>query len=209
MLACASLLLSSAFCAPFSPNAPVVARNTLAKRTEPSTGDDDFPDVEPHPNELDKVEGAFHDAVELISYALNDLKGKDNTIFLHYFNEGDKDNVRKVFETILGQTTVPLNPSTGNEMLKNLHVQKNDVDNLCGDGRTLAYTSGHETDTPYIVLCPNAFKKKGVTAINGAENPADNPDDAKFYIDCDELAANGHVSYLMNSLGATLLHEYT
>ena len=58
------------------------------------------------------------------------------------------------------------------------------------------------------MLCPPAFNKKGVTYINGAENPADNDVDAKFYIHCETLRANGHISYLMNLLGATLLHEY-
>ncbi|KAI4183438.1 MAG: hypothetical protein LQ346_006333 [Caloplaca aetnensis] len=62
--------------------------------------------------------------------------------------------------------------------------------------------------TAYIILCPPAFNKKGVTAINGAENLADNEDDVKFYIDCNTLNANGHISYLINSLGATMLYEY-
>lgn len=91
-----SLLLSPAFCAPFSPNAPVVARNVLAKRAVPDTGDD-FPDTEPHPSNLDKVEAGFNDAIELASYALTELAQDDNTILKHYFNEGDKDEVKNVF----------------------------------------------------------------------------------------------------------------
>ncbi|KAL8899562.1 MAG: hypothetical protein Q9207_006134 [Kuettlingeria erythrocarpa] len=196
-------VFSSVFGAPLTSDAPVVTRNFLAKRSggEPGTGDDDFPDLEPHPNDLDKVEGAFHDAAELASYAINTLNKDDNTIFLHYFNEGDKDNVKTVFETILGTTTIPEDPSTGNDLLSKIHVQKKDTNNECG-GRTLAYMKNVEDDgTAYIVLCPPAFNKKGVTAINGAENPADNEEDAKFYIHCDTLNANGHVSYLMSSLG--------
>ncbi|KAL8760570.1 MAG: hypothetical protein Q9184_003252 [Pyrenodesmia sp. 2 TL-2023] len=212
LVACIAVL-SSIFCAPLGPNAHVVIRNFLAKRSggEPTTGDDDFPDIEPHPNDLDKVEGAFHDAAQLASSAIDYLTGSENTIFLHYFNEGDKDNVKKVFETILGTTTIPEDPSTGNDLLSNIHVQKKDANGGC-DGRTLAYLKHLDDDDTderaYIVLCPPAFNKKGVTLINGAENPADNGEDAKFYISCEELNTNGHVSYLMNSLGATLFHEY-
>ncbi|KAL8916908.1 MAG: hypothetical protein Q9208_008272 [Pyrenodesmia sp. 3 TL-2023] len=209
VVACIAVL-SPIFCAPLTPNAPVVTRNFLAKRSggEPNTGEDDFPDIEPHPNDLDKVEGGFRDAVLLASHAIKYLTGSDNTIFLHYFNEGDKDNVKKVFETVLGTTIVPEDPRTGNDMLSTVLVQKNDPFIYCV-GRTLAYFKNPDAGDPddegeYLVLCPNAFNKKGVNDIEGAENPAD----AKFYITCAELYANGHVSYLMNFLGATLLHEY-
>ena len=207
LLASASLLLSPAFCAPFSPNAPVIARNVLAKRADPDTGDD-LPDTQPHPNNLDKVEAGFNDAIELASYALTNLAGNDNTILKHYFRDGDKDRVKNVFQTVIGTKNTPAQPGTGNDKLGNIFVQTQDPKKRCKNGRTLAFMEDFNTDKPFIVLCPNAFKKKGVTAIKGAENPATNPDDAKFYISCDKLDANGHVSYLMNSLGATFLHEY-
>ncbi len=208
LLACSSLLLSAAFSLPSAPTilgiAPTTGRNVLSKRAEPTTGDD-LPDTDTHPNQLDQVETAFNDALELASYVNNSID-TDTTIFPNYFNEGDRAGVKNVFIAILG-TGDPQAP-VGNDLLGNLHVQTTDTNNLC-NGPTLAYTNGHDTDSPYIVLCPNAFKKKAVTALKGADNPADNPADAAWYIDCDELAANGHVSYLMNSLGATLLHEYT
>lgn len=206
--ACASLLFSTAFSFPSAPtflhNVPGTARNVLSKRGEPTTGDD-LPGSDNHPNQLDQVETAFRDALDLASYAVNSIDS-DTTIFPNYFDEGDKAGVKNVFLAILGDGGSS-NPE-GNDLLGDLHVQTTDTDNLC-DGRTLAYTNGHDTSSPYIVLCPNAFKKKAVTPLEGADNPSDNPDDAKWYIDCDELVANGHVSYLMNSLGATLLHEYT
>lgn len=207
LLACASLLLSPVFCAPFSPNAPVVARNVLAKRANPDTGDD-FPDTDPHPNNLDKVEAGFNDAIELAAYALTELARDDNTILKHYFNEGDKDKVKNVFQTLIGTTNTPEAPATGNDKLGDILIQTKDPNGRCKNGDTLAFMENFNTNKPFIVLCPNVFKKKAVTSLNGADNPADNPDDAKFYIGCDELNANGHVSYLMNSLGATLLHEY-
>ena len=49
LLASASLLLSFAFYAPFSPNVPVISRNILVKSAEPNAGDD-LPVVEPHPD---------------------------------------------------------------------------------------------------------------------------------------------------------------
>lgn len=202
------LLLPAAFSFPSVPtilgNPPTTGRKVLSKRAEPTTGDD-LPDTDNHPNQLDQVETAFNDALELASYVNNSID-TDTTIFPNYFDEGDRAGVKNVFIAILG-TGDPQAP-VGNDLLGNLHVQTTDTNNLCG-GPTLAYTNGHDTDSPYIVLCPNAFKKKAVTALNGADNPADNPADAAWYISCEELAANGHVSYLMNSLGATLLHEYT
>lgn len=67
-------------------NASAVAPASIVKRTEPTTGYDDFPpNKKPHPNPLDKVEGAFHDALELAAAAVTDLNSKNNTIFLHYF----------------------------------------------------------------------------------------------------------------------------
>ncbi|KAI9809560.1 MAG: hypothetical protein M1827_006795 [Pycnora praestabilis] len=191
-----------------TPNAAVYARNILSKRTEPTTGDDDFPDTDPHPNHLDQVETAFNDALELASYAINAIDS-DTTIFPNYFNPGDKAGVKNVYVAILGTTTIPENPTTGNALLANLHIQTNDANGLC-DGRTLSYTNDQSATEPYIVLCPNAFKKKAVTILKGAPDPEDNPADAAHYITCLDLqASGGHVTYLMNSLGATLLHEYT
>ena len=206
VLACAYLLLAPTHCAPTSPNAPVIVRNFLEKRTFPDTGDD-LPDTPNHPNFLDQTETAFSDAAELAAYAITNIDG-DTTIFPHYFNEGDRANVKRVYVAILGQTTFPQNPETGNALLGNIMVQTTDAQNECSE-RTLAYMGDSETQNPFIVLCPNAFKKKAVTLLKGAPDPATNPDSAKWYVQCPELAANGHVSYLMNSLGGTILHEYT
>ena len=200
-------LFLPAFCLPAqSTDAALQARNVLAKRTNPDTGDD-LPDTDDHPNQLDQVETAFNDALELASYVLSNIDG-DTTIFPNYFDEGDRAGVKNVFTAIMGTTSIPENPTTGNDLLGNLLVQTTDTDGLCTD-QELAYSNDEDPQNPFIVLCPNAFKKKAVTALNGAENPADNPDDAKHYISCDDLKINGHVSYLMNSLGSTLLHEYT
>ncbi|KAK4693733.1 hypothetical protein P7C71_g3720, partial [Lecanoromycetidae sp. Uapishka_2] len=211
LLTYASLMLPTILSTPtgpwHSPNAAVVTRNVLLKRTFPDTGVD-FPDTEPHPNPLDQVETAFNDAAELASYVLTSID-TDTTIYPHYFNEADRAGVKSVYTSILGTTAIPQNPSTGNDLLGNILVQRNDVENQCGNPRTLAYMADHNTQKPFIILCPNAFKKKAVTAMNGAEDPEDNPNDAKWYILCDDLNINGHVSYLMNSLGATMLHEYT
>ena len=206
LLALVGLLPLCSSCAPFSPNPPAITRNVLSKRAEPSTGDD-LPDIEPHPNALDKVEGGFRDAIELASYVLTELAKDDNTMLKHYFNEGDKDKVKSVFQTLIGPTNTPENPDTGNDKLGDIFVQTQDPNDRCTKG-TLAFMEDFETNKPFIVLCPNAFNKKGVTSINGADDIIDNPDNMKYYIDCNDLAINGHVSYLMNSLGATLLHEY-
>ena len=159
-------------------------------------------------NQLDQVETAFNDALELASYVLSAID-KDTTIYPNYFADEDRANVKAVYSAIIGQTIVPENPSTGNDLLGKILVQTTDTENKCDD-QTLAYTNDGDTEKPYIVLCPNAFKKKAVTSLKGAENPADNPNDAAHYIQCLDFEADGgHVSYKMNSLGATLLHEYT
>ncbi|KAL8668772.1 MAG: hypothetical protein Q9168_006608 [Polycauliona sp. 1 TL-2023] len=188
-----------------SPNPAVAAHNALLKRAEPGTGDDDFPDTEPHPNKLDQVETAFNDAFELAAYVLNSIDD-DIDIFPHYFNGGDRAGVKNVFLKIFGTTEIPENPSTGNDLLAKIHVQRKDTEDLCKNGRTLAYMHDGETDNPTIILCDNAFKKKAVTALKGADPQKD--EDKKWYASCDPLKDNGHVSYLMNTLGATLLHEY-
>jgi hypothetical protein len=63
----------------------------LARRGEPNTGVD-FPDTEPHPNQLDQVETAFHDAMELTAY-VNMFIETDNDIFPHYFDTNDRAEV--------------------------------------------------------------------------------------------------------------------
>ena len=201
-----SLLLSTAFSAPYEsiggPNSSVVARRMLSRRAEPNTGND-LPDLPNHPNQLDQVETAFNDAVELASYVLSSID-TDTTIFPNYFNESDKAGVKNVFVAILGTTGSPEATVLGNNLLGNILVQTTDVEGLCSDGDTLAYMGAPDTENPFIVLCPNAFKKKAVTALNGADEG-----DPSWNILCDDLVNNGHVSTLMNSLGATLLHEYT
>lgn len=200
-------LLSVVYSVPVStsPNPSVVARNALLKRGEPGTGDDDFPDTEPHPNALDQVETAFNDALELAAYVLNDIDD-DIDIFPHYFNGGDRAGVKNVFLAIFGTTSIPENPATGNDLLDKIHVQRQDTEGQCTNQRTLAYMHDGQTDKPTIVLCDNAFKKKAVTELKGADPQKD--EDKKWYATCDPLTENGHVSYLMATLGATMLHEY-
>ena len=206
LVAYGSLLLSTASSVPYEsidgPNSSVVARSMLSKRAEPNTGVD-LPDLPNHPNQLDPVETAFNDAFELASYVVSNID-TDTTIFPKYFDNSDKAGVKNVFVAILGITGPPEGPIVGNQLLGNIDVQTTDVEGLCSDGNTLAYMADQSTEKPIIVLCPNAFKKKAVTILKGAA-----ASDTNWYITCDDLVNNGHVSYLMNSLGATLLHEYT
>ncbi|KAL8958560.1 MAG: hypothetical protein Q9183_005813, partial [Haloplaca sp. 2 TL-2023] len=161
-LQCLSSALST------SPNPAVTAHNALLKRAEPSTGDDDFPDTEPHPNKLDQVETVLNDAFELGAYVLNKIDD-DIDIFPHYFNGGDRAGVKNVFLAIFGTTTIPENPSTGNDLPANIHVQREDTEEQCENEGTLAYMHDGETEKPTIVLCDNAFKKKVVTLLKGAD----------------------------------------
>lgn len=203
------LIVVPALCAPYQPpKGPSVGRtvsSTLTKRGEPQTPEGDYPDTEPHPNQLDQLETAIKDAFELCAYVLGGsvANGIDSNspIFGKYFNEADRATVKSVFSTIQPTT------GDGNDLLDKVFLQKTDPDNACND-RTLA-ASYLEGDNPFIVTCPSLFKKKAVTPLNGA---AQNDD---YYISCDELLSGGsytgtgHVSYKMNSLGMTLLHEYT
>ena len=206
LVAYGSMLLSKAFSAPYDlfdrPNSSVIARSMLSKRAEPNTGID-LPDTPNHPNQLDQVETAFNDAFELADYVLRNID-TDTTIFPNYFDESDRAGVKNVFVAILGVTGPPDAPIIGNDLLGNVLVQTTDIIGLCGNARTLAYMGNPGSEDPFIVLCPNAFKKKAVTILKGTDEG-----DSNHYITCDALVQNGHVSYLMNSLGATLLHEYT
>ena len=190
---------------------PRVAAHLYEKRAEPQTGDD-LPDTDDHPNQLDQVETAFNDALELCSYVLTDAAyGIDTTsnIYGKYFDEADRADVKQVFSTICNGDSAP----EGNDMLGNILVQTTDTDNLCegDDGRVLSYLNDNDANNPFLVLCPNAFQKKAVTALNGADPEGD----TTHYITCDELLSGGDftgtgaMSYKMNSLGQTLFHEYT
>lgn len=203
LLAFASALILPATSHPLqSTDAALRTRNILSKRGEPTTGDD-LPDTEPHPNQLDQVETAFADAILLAQHAYENIDD-DNTIFPNYFGLRSRNGVKKVFGAIIGSSSL-LGNYDGSELLGNIHVQTTDSSDLCSTG-TLAYTT---TDTvgQHIVLCPDAFKKKAIGKLNGADPTK--PGDASHFIDCNTLKANGHVSYLMNALGATLVHEYT
>lgn len=159
--------------------APAVGSQRLTRRGEPTTGDDDFPDTEPHPNHLDQVETAFNDTIELTSYVKRAIDS-DTDIFPHYFNEEDRDEVKRIF-------TLINNDDKGNDTLKEIHVQTNDQAGLC-NGNTLAYFQNGEKDAtkpPFLVLCPNAFNKKAVTELKGAD-PQD-PAFDRYYAVCDDL----------------------
>lgn len=190
-----------------SPNPAATTLNALSRRGEPSTGDDDFEDIEPHPNPLDQVETAFTDAIWIVGLAIKFIEDDaDTDIFPHYFNDKDRSGVKSVFEAIKGKTTDPENPSMGNDLLSDIHVQRQDTEGLCTDPRTLAYMHDGETDHPAIVLCDTAFKKKAMLSLKGADPQKD--EDKKWFMTCDAFGQDTHVSYLMNVLGATLVHEY-
>ncbi|KAL8779830.1 MAG: hypothetical protein Q9213_006745 [Squamulea squamosa] len=89
-------------------------------------------------------------------------------------------------------------------ILTGLTIQATDSINNCGPD-TLAYLKFPQDAKPHITLCPPVFKKKAFTMIKAAKDPENNPD---HYVRCQELQANGHMSYLMETMGATLLHEY-
>jgi len=156
-------------------NVPTVSHTKLSKREEPKTADDLPPDVEPKPNNLNKVETAFLDAIELADY-VGLFIDTDTTIYPHYFDEVDRAEITRIFASIS-------NGNAGNDYLSKITVQATDTEELCGE-RTLAYSGDYNTDDPFIVLCPNAFKKKAVAHLEGKE-PTD-PDAAKFIASCKE-----------------------
>ena len=179
-------LLSVTFASPIlsTPHAPGIARAILSKRTDPNTAGDL---VEP---EVSIIERGFKDAIEIASYIASSPASTVDPIFQKYFNAGDEAAVLAVFNQILGNPADPSNPDpTGNDLLGNILVQREDTDNLCG-GATLAYMGDHNTGNPFIAVCDILFNHKGI-----------------FDTTCDELGDN--VSYKMLTIGATLLHEYT
>ncbi|CAO2648682.1 Nn.00g079490.m01.CDS01 [Neocucurbitaria sp. VM-36] len=189
---------------------PTSFNQNIRVRAEPNTGDDDLdPDEEPHPNKLDKVERAFNDAFELAGYATTVIDDPNRqNIFTKYFNEEDRANVRKVFATIWTQPEDTDAPAAdgGSPFLGEIMVQQTDSRNLCGDARLIAYLDQNSAPNDVaLVLCPRAFNKKGVTAINGQDPQG--PGSENHYLNCAAIGDN--VSFRMNSLGMTLLHEYT
>ncbi|KAL8712688.1 MAG: hypothetical protein Q9220_003220 [cf. Caloplaca sp. 1 TL-2023] len=178
-------------------NFPGLSFRKQAERAEPAIAKD-IVDTLFHPNKHDQVETAIYDALQLAMVAWDRIDN-DNIIFPNYFARRDRANVKQVFENIIGIC------KTGNVMLSKLLIQTTDPSNDCDDD-TLAFMDDDEPNFPFIVLCPSAFTQKAFTMLKGAPDPKN---DVNRYVRCDEIVANGHVSYLMNSLGATLLHEYT
>ncbi|KAL8686620.1 MAG: hypothetical protein Q9224_005390 [Gallowayella concinna] len=202
-----AFILVTVFCPSLSMSNANYSLHALPERAEPMTGSC-FEDTPRHPNKLDQVETAFSDALHIASAAYDNIDS-DTTIFPNYFNEVDRANVKRVYGTILGDLGALGTPSAGNDMLGLILIQSKDTSDGCQDG-TLAYTNDQNPDKPYIVLCPNAFKKKAIGSLKGAEDPETNRFHAARYILCETLEANGgRVSYRMNALGATLFHEYT
>ena len=200
-----SLLLSPGQCAPSSQSVSGahISKSRLMKRGEPATSDSDLPDSPNHPNQLDKVETAFFDALTLVDCVLRFGFTMDEDIFLKYFAERDREMVKEVFLAVgTSDGILPPDRVTGNDLLDEILVQTTDDQGICA-GPTLAYFQNQAE--PFIVLCPVAFEKKAVSALKGAD-PEDPVAEERFYITCDDLGNT--VSYLMNSLGATLLHEY-
>ncbi|KAL8765434.1 MAG: hypothetical protein Q9209_007502 [Squamulea sp. 1 TL-2023] len=145
----------------------------------------------------DQVNGAIYDALQFALVALNQIDN-DRTIFGHYFTLSDKANVKAVYQAVVGPC------GTGNRILTGLTIRATDAIKNCGTD-TLAYLDDPEADKPHITLCPPVYKKKAFTMIKGAKDPENDP---VHYVRCQELQANGHMSYLMETMGASLLHEY-
>jgi hypothetical protein len=185
----------------------LVYRNDSSALGEPETGDDLPPDEQPKPNRLNKVETAFRDAIDLTTF-VGLFIATDTTIFPHYFDEQDRAEVARIFRTVNG------GDDKGNPYLDKIFVQTTDTEGLCG-GLTLAYSGDYNTERPFIVLCPNAFKKKAVSNLEGKQ-PSD-PDGRSFYAGCREDGGDidQNVSYvrglcmIMSKLISHTAHEHT
>ncbi|OAF99062.1 uncharacterized protein CC84DRAFT_1191530 [Paraphaeosphaeria sporulosa] len=190
--------IHGAFASP-TPSSSQDLSKSITKRGEPNTGADFDENEEPKPNTLEKTETAINDALELASYVTSYIDD-DNDIYPHYFDEADRAEIKRIFVDLT-------NGQKGNDYLDKILIQKSDDDNLCDD-QTLAYSNDEDTENPYIVLCPNSFKKKAVTALPSKD--IDDEDALDFYTVCakDGGDLGDTVSYRMNTLGMTLLHEY-
>ncbi|KAL8992623.1 MAG: hypothetical protein Q9169_006955 [Polycauliona sp. 2 TL-2023] len=179
-------------------NFPGPSFRQQGRRAEPQLAADIL-DSAVHPSPRDRVNGAIYDALQLVLVALDKIDN-DNTIFPNYFSRRDRVKVKAVFQAIAG----PCN--TGNVMLSQLTIRTTDEKKLCSGGDTFAYLYPNDADQPFLTICPLFFKKKHFTMVKGARDPENDPD---HYVRCQEIQANGHVSYVMETMGATLLHEYT
>ncbi|KAI4273058.1 MAG: hypothetical protein L6R38_006447 [Xanthoria sp. 2 TBL-2021] len=179
-------------------NFPGPSFRQQGRRAEPFIADD-IVDSANRPSPRDRVNGAIYDALQLVIVALDKIDN-DNTIFPNYFSRRDREKVKAVFQAIAG----PCN--TGNVMLSDLTLTTQEAEKEPCTKDTLAYLYPPKEEKASITLCPTFFKKKAFTMVKGAPDPDNNP---THYVRCEELQANGHVSYLMETMGATLLHEYT
>ncbi|KAK4544580.1 hypothetical protein LTR36_004152 [Oleoguttula mirabilis] len=156
--------------------------------------------------DIQQLTDAFSDALELASYAVTDL---DDDIFQKYFDEADQTTVLSVFDNILGNPADESSP-IGNAKLTQITVTSDYIDddfpNYVCDGATFAAIRNELADNPTIVICPSAFGHGGNGKSYGDES-SNNFVDA---ITCEYFTqASTRVSWMMETLGAILLHEYT
>ena len=143
-------------------NDALKTRTILSKRSgEPEMGDD-LPDTDDHPNQLDQVETAFEDALLLADFAYGHIDN-DDTIFLHYFDEGDRAGVKNVFGAIIGAPGVFYN---GNDLLDKLLVQTTDTEKSCSEQTLVSirgiYFSPHNLYRSYVtssILPPKLIRQ--------------------------------------------------
>ena len=134
-----------------------------------------------------------------------------NPTYAKYFNT-DADtlnNVRQVFNGIVGGAPPP--DGTCAKDLSLIAVSNdfpnpdNDDDLSCTEGNYMASTrDGENPDlVPTIVVCPPLF-------AHGNIGPTVIPDPAPPPVTCDTVKEGGlRTTWRMNTVGSTILHEYT
>ncbi|KAJ5908055.1 hypothetical protein N7495_000737 [Penicillium taxi] len=145
-----------------------------------------------------QIEDAFSDAIEMAKNVLTAPTIAFESIFDKYFPPDDKATVLSVFETITGGSATGY---AGNSRLSDMTIIQDyrhaDGYTSCTGDQVFAELLDNESSSPKLVLCNPAFLFGGIE---------------KGYTGVDAVTCNNvgrKVSEYMDTLGSTLLHEYT
>ena len=145
-------------------------------------------------HDAERIENAFLWVNQITSWIVyQTTKAQRKPILGKYFSTTDDATIVAVFKSMAGSD--PHYPTIGSSLLENISIYNTDARGFCrGDPRTMAYGDSITPAFFSIDLCRTCMNHKSAWEILKA------PDFCAYMGD--------HVSFLMNTIETTLLHEY-
>ncbi|KAJ5587785.1 uncharacterized protein N7459_003550 [Penicillium hispanicum] len=160
---------------------------SIEKRASPGISGSDY-----SATNQGKISAGFHEALILASYARSFIDSQDEgaeIVYEKYFPQEDKATVRQVYQNILGDD------NTGGNRLSSITVV-NDFPlpgtnhYACTNPHTGAVLRYYTYNRPKMIICPAGLQLPALGSVQCA-------------------TLQGQMSNQMDTLGASILHEYT